>query len=362
MAEAGEPLQETLEYPLFTDAHIIGEVRDKCGPYQLLNTVPIPPDAQRLVPAIVLREEAYLVHSDIDMKKTDTTRYHGGLLSDEIAALVSLCLGIKVKAGGESRRFHPEGDPKGRPAGPRFGEEPIMAKLAGKKPILPRTLGQHTLSDLKLFERFIDLTPEEAITLIRAARLYQDAVWLAESAPELTWIMLVSSIEIAAGYWYEDKKENYLELLSEYKPDFVTHLESVGTKEVVSIVANEFARQLRAAKKFRDFIVEFLPEPPDERPVEFDRFHWKPGNVKQAMVKIYDYRSRALHDGTPFPMPMCQPPLGLSEVPMGLAMGGQGGVWRAEDTPMLLHLFEYIVRNTLLNWWSYMLPAMEELD
>jgi hypothetical protein len=140
MAQAGAPVQRIAEYPLFTDAHIVGGARDNYGPYQLLNILPLPPDAQLLLPVLVLRSESYLVY-DIDMSKTDTTRYHGGFLSDEIAAIVSLCLGIKIKAGGESRRFHPTGDPKGRPVGPRIDENPVMAKLTGRNPILPRTLG-----------------------------------------------------------------------------------------------------------------------------------------------------------------------------------------------------------------------------
>jgi hypothetical protein len=357
MAQSGAPVQRIVEYPLFTDAHIVGEARDKYGPYQLLNILPLPPDAQLLLPVLVLRSESYLVY-DIDMSKTDTARYHGGFLSDEIAAIVSLCLGIKIKAGGESRRFHPNGDPKGRPVGPRIDENPVIAKLAGRNLILPRTLGMHSLSEMELFGRFTDLTPQQAIALIRAARLYQDAVWIAESEPELSWIMLVSSVEIAAGHWHQDGGDRYVELLAESKPDFVVQLEKVAGKEAVSLVAGEFASLLGAAKKFRDFMDEFKPDPPDERPHEFEQFHWTRREIKQAMVKIYDYRSRALHDGTPFPMPMCQPPRGLSEIPPGLATGGYGGVWQAEDTPMLLQTFEYIVRNALIKWWARMLPEV----
>jgi hypothetical protein len=68
MAQSGAPVQCIEEYPLFTDAHIIGEARDKYGPYQLLNIVPLPPEAQLLLPAIVLRSESYLVY-DADYSK-----------------------------------------------------------------------------------------------------------------------------------------------------------------------------------------------------------------------------------------------------------------------------------------------------
>jgi hypothetical protein len=46
--------------------------------------------------------------------KTDTSRYHGGDLADELAALISLTLGICPKAGGERRIFEPDRDVLGR--------------------------------------------------------------------------------------------------------------------------------------------------------------------------------------------------------------------------------------------------------
>jgi hypothetical protein len=112
--------------------------------------------------------------------------------------------------------------------------------------------------------------------------------------------------------------------------------------------------------KFRDFIWEFLPDPPENRPRVAYRLSWDKKDMKKTMNKVYNYRSRALHNGIPFPDPMCSwpEPIGiagyLSEVPSKLAMRCRGGTWRKEDIPLLLHTFEYIVRNALLNWWSKM--------
>lgn len=53
---------------------------------------------------------------------------------------------------------------------------------------------------------------------------------------------------------------------------------------------------------------------------------------------------------------MCLAPRGydgaLEEVNMGFAMSTKRKVWMAGDTPMLLHVFEHIVRNALLKWWN----------
>ncbi len=34
-----------------------------------------------------------------------------------------------------------------------------------------------------------------------------------------------------------------------------------------------------------------------------------------------------------------------------ISAGAAGAVWQAKDLPMYLHIFAYITRGTLLNWW-----------
>lgn len=51
--QEGEPSQYAIEYTLFTDAHITGEIKEGYGPYQLFNTVPISP-SNTLTAAIIL--------------------------------------------------------------------------------------------------------------------------------------------------------------------------------------------------------------------------------------------------------------------------------------------------------------------
>src|ERR1700722_13496924 len=88
---------------------------------------------------------------------------------------------------------------------------------------------------------------------------------------------------------------------------------------------------------------------------------YEPADLQKAIKLIYDHRSRSLHEGTAFPMPMCVPPerakgsgdsLHVQEKPAGLAMYSQNASWKAEQTPMLLNAFEHIARGTLLNWWK----------
>lgn len=169
-------------------------------------------------------------------------------------------------------------------------------------------------------------------TLVRAARLYQDAVWIAEGQPELSWIMLVSAIEAAAKHWWSVD-------------------DSPGKRSRTS---------KGVTRKFVRFVLSFLPDPPAQRPPQTAQHRWSEEAMRRSMHMIYTWRSKALHEGIPFPLPMCQPPHRFddlyTEKPLGLAHGAGDAAWSGEQTPMLLHTFEYIARNALLKWWKSMVP------
>lgn len=118
LANRGTPLLETLEFPLLSDARITGEETDGYGPYQFINPVPLQNKPGLIQHAIVVRMNLHIkTIPSTPMTKTNNDFYHGGGLKDEIAALSSLALGVRLKAGGINRRFEPKGDPLGRPIG-----------------------------------------------------------------------------------------------------------------------------------------------------------------------------------------------------------------------------------------------------
>ena len=105
--QSKEPWLFTEEFPLFTDARITGETA--LGPYLFINTVATNPGTAR--PAIVVRYAVHKARDYPDMSKTRADLYHGGSTEQEIAALASLAMGIRLKAGRSNRRFEPNGDP-----------------------------------------------------------------------------------------------------------------------------------------------------------------------------------------------------------------------------------------------------------
>lgn len=359
VATRGNPLQQSFEYPLFTDAYIMGAL-EGYGPYQILNILP----GKRIithVPPLVLRLNYHLPFNlhPIEIKETDITRYHGGSLEDEIAALISLCLGIRLKAGGCIREFPTEGDPRGYPVANEAYKNPVLIKpTTNMNPILPYAIGNHSLAEADIFSKFLDISAYDAIFVVRAARLYQDAVWVAESEPSLSWLMLVSAIETAANHW-RTSKESPGEKLKASKPELEKILRDKGGQDFVLKIADMIEPYMGATKKFIDFIATFLPEPPKIRPSEYAQINWDQKFFKKSMQKIYKFRSIALHGGTPFPEPMCSPPCiagdAYSEKPIASGGCAYGGSWIKDDIPMLLHSFEFIVRKTLLKWWKSLL-------
>lgn len=351
--ENGESLKTTVEYPLYTDAKITGEIAEGYGPYKFLNTVPMEDHPGLLQPSIILRAEFYLLGDDLQqMNETNASNYHGGCFPDEIAALVSLCLGIRVKAADVTRCFDQDGDPLGRPKAFKSRSAPTMS-LGDRQLKLPNSVGAHSLDNLTPIKILPELSGKKSITVIRAARLYQDAIWIGESEPALSWLMLVSALEAGANIWHQGD-DSPISQLKEVKPDLYNLLENSGIDGLTENIANEIAHTFGATNKFIKFVMKYLPGPPENRPQEWAQISWHKNFMKKALNKIYWYRSVALHEGTPFPYPMCngEPFAGnfMAEKPIALTSIALGGVWSSEDTPMLLHMFEYIARGTLINW------------
>ncbi len=352
----GDPATYAYEVELFTDAYLTGEVSSGLEPYAFLNLVPLPFAIDRARAAAVLRVNVHLeVDESVDMSRTDATRYHGGALADEIAALASLRLGVRVKAGGVTREFEPAKDPRGRPVGARYRAAPVIPIAGVFGPTLSMVREERSLNLLEDLASFPNLSAAQAVAAIRAARLYQDAIWIAESEPNLGWLMLVSAVESAANEWRR-QKGTPVERLRAERPEFVQETERLSGPAMVEFIADTFSDAIGATKAFCDFLLSYMPEPPTRRPPVSARVQWEPEALRPAFSKIYGYRSKALHEGIPFPAPMCiqgwrdpswEAP---AEKPMGLAASTFGGVWMAKDTPMMLATFEYIARNTILRW------------
>ena len=320
-AQQQRPLLRTDEYPLYTDAHIVAEVEH--GPYHFVNAVAMIGGSVR--PAVILRYAWHWEFPHPDFSSTDAERYHGGSPADELAALASLAMGVRFRAGDATREFVPGSDPKGRPRGWTTRAAPTLI-VSGSlhRWVLPQVAeGQHSLELLQPLSVLPILSPTAAMSLIRSARMYQDALWLAEAEPALAWLLLVSALETAGLHW-RSEREPPLVRFKTSQPELCEYLSSLGDS-AAERVAEAFKDSFGATKRFVDFVLEFRPLEPAGRPTwPTAAIDWSDASLENIVRTVYKYRSKALHAGRPFPAPMCDPPFtspewaAPSERPLGL--------------------------------------------
>ena len=359
------------ECELFSDVRFSGEIiNEHLGPYQILNPTPthtylpdVGIETDKVHSALVLRyvEMGTTLNRDpVNVQHDDSGNYHGGTLVDEMAALLSLLFGVRIQAGRLSREF-PTEDLLGRPFFLYDKPEPALP-INVYYGIVP-SLRKHCVFqpiEGAIFS-FPRLDPVDAVALTKAARLYQNAIWIAEADPNLAWLWLVSAVEVAANR----NKVDVVEALKDYKPNLVKLLEEKAVQNLIPDIAQELVNITGSTKKFVNFLLEHYPRNPlPDRPlIGAAQIEWTEKNFKTAFGKIYQHRSNALHTGRPFPYPMCSLPLNLGsdgrieEKPMGMVRGAKGTVWTGGDLPLHLYVFEYIVREALKNWWTQVTPS-----
>jgi hypothetical protein len=353
------------EFALYTDAHVTGQVLDRLGPYQLINTIAFDLTARGEPRAgVVLRVAHHADNSDQgpDMAQTRDAAWHGGFLDEEFAALLALSLGMRCKAAGCTRQFELGRDPRGMPV-EYLRAPPYLPPLA-RKPQIPRAAGTHLLDDaIELLQRYPRLRVDDAVALLRAARSYQEGLWVSESDPEYAWLKLISAVETAANRSWSGEPDATV-LLREWDAGLAAALEAAGGIELLTRAAERLAPATRATHKFLSFLDTFLPPPPEHRPPPALRVDWD--DMRDLLSLIYRYRSEALHGGKPFPAPLLWPPMKPfpdqppEERPIGQGAAQGQHVWQEADLPMHLHFFEHVARGALQAWWLSMPPETED--
>lgn len=349
-----------VEIPLYSDAGIVGEQSAYFGPSQFVRVLMSTNWGGFIKSTLVVRHTYHIQRKGYwsTTGKLRINTFQGGRPIDEIAALASLALGVRLKAGETSRVFEEDGDPLGTPHSSERGHEFSLARGGGGF-VLPAvsdsSFRRPSLDELRPLDILPRVTSKDAIALLRAARLYQDALWIAESDPSMAWVMLVSAVEAAATHWLAGDVDP-LETIHELDPDLYEILVGCERQDLIEKVADATAQRLKSTRRFVDFSMAYLPSPPSRRPEDKNRQHpWTPNSLKKTVSYIYGLRSKALHEGQPFPLPLCETPANegtgaYQEVPVE-----EGNVsWRKRDYPVMLQTYEHIVRESLVKWWKSM--------
>lgn len=351
LKQEGKKPTRIVEYPLYTDACKI-ESSYSClnNPYKLIN-----PDVittkNICLPRIILQFEEF------DYSGRNVTRgktfysdfYLINNIPDQIAVFLSLILGIRIRAGNESRNFNNTDLDKGTPLHRYINLDPAQIKLIKNNAIIPAILkntdnknGFFTLNAVDaFFSSFFSLNANQAALIIRAAKLYRDALWIVDSEPQLSLILLISAIEVLS----EDIGINNLELSKKHS-------------NFCEKCKKECKNNLSKRKKFLNFLVKHLPDPPAKRCCRENQLNWedlKKCTNKNPLIEMYRFRSKFLHDGIPFPLDFLKPISFWSmetddtnryEKSVTTLFNNQ----LVELSPMSISIFEYIVRHAILDF------------
>ncbi|MEV7767853.1 hypothetical protein [Microbacterium sp. NPDC086615] len=356
--DGGNPESENVDEDLYSDRSFVGS-SPAHGPYDLSLVFGRGPDAHRTGMRLALKLHLAIhttllpeILRDGELVSANSDSYHGGFMSDEIVALISLSLGVRLRTAGTSRfsgRYLADST-----ARPFYVEVPPLTTPGDRgREHIPATQTRGTdIGDLVRLDSLPGLSESDQVPLVRAARTYAQGLWWSNEDPNLAWLQFVSAVEVAANH-SQAVKSTPAELVQELWPELWATLSGAGD-DIQARVCEQAAPQARSTRKFIDFLEAYAPEPPEKRP-PYSRLDWS--RMREHARMIYGHRSRALHEGKPFPLPMLSQPGSeeegtVQEVPYGLNAGGMGGVWDALETPMLLSTFEYIARGALLNWWG----------
>jgi hypothetical protein len=361
----GEPESENVDEDVYSDRRFTGTASPH-GPYALSLVFGDAPDDHRVGMHLALKLHVS-IHADLapevvrdgQLVPANSDSYHGGSQSDEIVALISLALGVRLRVAGTSRfSGRHSADSNARP----FYLEVPALMTPGKpgREYIPAAQRRTTdVTNLEILDTFPRLSETDQIALVRAARAYAQGLWLSNEDPNQAWLQFVTAMEIAASR-SQKVKASSVALVQDLWPELWAALAGAD-EDVRSGVCKQAAPLARSTRRFIDFISANAPAPPEHRP-PYGQLDW---NLMEEHAKlIYGHRSRALHDGKPFPLPMLDWPRwpddeAIQEVPLGLNTGGMGGVWDASEAPMLLSTFEHIVRGALLTWWGNLLPKTQ---
>jgi hypothetical protein len=348
---------EAFEVSLYSDADFTGWVQRPGWPVDLIPTL-TDPTSHGLQFVLVARVRWFLEPPPAAVPaETDDKSHYGGQAEDEIAALLSLALGVRCRSGGITRQWLRHSgetmpDPLGQPI--EFNHRPPMwtPPLRGR-PFLPELPASVSLEEaVQLLDLLPKISGTNSVALVRAARLYANALWVCDGDPNLGWLQMVSAVETAAVQRHGTKP--VWKRVEQEMPDLWKALVDGGGQQHAENVGAKLADMVRSADRFARFMEEFGPGPPARRPEEHLQIDWS--EIHGRLKTIYEFRSRALHSGTPFPAPMCEPPMTWGtdvqvEKPPWISSQQGASVWAAADIPMYLHTFEYLARGALLAWW-----------
>jgi hypothetical protein len=269
--------------------------------------------------------------------------YYPGFLIAEIVTLLTLftrahfVLERQIRFNADAPLLHRFENPAKVSTSPVDGRRVRLADLSSSF---------RSLEGMRRFERTTGASRLEPFML--ASRFYALARAIHETSEDIAYILLVSAIETLT----HDFEVPALRL-EEIDARLADLLRSsvVDASVLEEIERRVLAQQRRISRRFREFVPAYLPErfwQDDTRPPqEYMRFRDRE-HLRTYLDRIYAARSKAVHEGAPFP---AFPTAGMNiEVPFysGVSIGRRQ--WNEDVLIPSFRGFENVVHHVLVEY------------
>jgi len=319
---------QEIEYEVTTDGYTVGEC-NLLGPYYFtIWEISYKKEGEKRKLCLRIKEKLYSEDEkpwEIANKKGF---YHGGDIADEILALSSLFL---------RRRF--ERGPK-----VRWNNKPRLFLKPEEWIDKPLITGKRNLTDLPhWFELATRLDKDLHQKFILAVRLYYHSILLIEEQPDMAYLNLVSSIETLCGNQNIGRVE-----LRDLDTGLAKLVDKIGNNGLKQKIERTILKKEKfICRRFREFIIENIEDEfwSDEERPEQGRIDSK--TLPELLTRIYNQRSKTLHEGEPFPASIFIPPIMGAEIDFALGMIDRGRRWDPKDYIPNPHFFERLVNHVL---------------
>ncbi len=325
--EGGET--EITEYEVIADANIIGELT--YGPYYFV-IWEFSPKRKEGDRKLCLRIKEKLPDPDNPLWKSAKRKgfYHGGGIAEELVILSSLFLRRRLKLGPMVRR----------------NDQPTMIDFKSLTTEIDKPLfkGDSNLEVLSNWIKLVEgLSPEYHLRYILAAKFYHRAILLIEDEPDLSYLNLISAIEILC------QETDIGQIgLNDLDTNLSEIVESINDEAIRNVLKQAILKRERFIKRrFIQFVLQHIENEFWTEGIRPEYGQIKPDDLPGILGTVYDQRSRTLHSGEPFPVSIFFPPLHDSEIDFSAGMSSGEKKWEPKDFIPHLHFFERLVNHVL---------------
>jgi hypothetical protein len=320
---------ESYEFEVFVDVPVHGEFR--LGPFSL---VPwdAEPMSEGLRRSLVLRFVDHLHGGGAAARSSKAGFYHGISMPAEFCALATVLLRRRVSLG------------------PMLRIDDLALRVAAPSQQKHRGLISGEIDAASLIARIEDLRKlpdayHEAFIL--AARMYQEALAIIDDKPDLAYLLLVSSIEVFVAKFMPRTKEEDL------PADIREALDKCTDSEARARIVKRLIELDRGiSRNFATFIDAhvgdaFWSESPQ---ISVDEGRVTKEELWDLMKRVYNQRSKTLHEAEPFPPNVLSPTNAKADIDRRPEITVGQRKWTQSQFIPYVRFFERLVQHVLMQF------------